>query len=271
MEDPDCPSPAQTSYWSARCGPVAKTSLLGVLVLGFLAQTLLVYADDSPSLGLEGAEVAGRRVWLEHNCQACHQLYGFGGFLGPDLTNAAGRLGRQQLADRLALGEGQMPKFDLPAQEIDDLWAFLQAMDRSGIGQARNPALLADASSGAGTLQMQAATALVEQAQDPQVAEGFRIFSTNTCTACHVLFGTSAIGAPDLSLTRGRLSDGEILAALEEGIAPTMPPSGLTEDQRLQVLAFLDHLGEHREEALDHMQAGGGGSFWSSLPWWEFE
>ena len=30
---------------------------------------------------------AGRIVWQKNNCQSCHQLYGLGGYLGPDLTN----------------------------------------------------------------------------------------------------------------------------------------------------------------------------------------
>ena len=36
---------------------------------------------------------AGRALWHDHNCQTCHQIYGFGGFLGPDVTNGAQRLG----------------------------------------------------------------------------------------------------------------------------------------------------------------------------------
>ncbi|MHC4822593.1 MAG: c-type cytochrome [Planctomycetota bacterium] len=269
MEEPDCPSSDQADFWSRRCGPTAKSGLLGVLLLGFLGQTFLVYADDSPSVELDEVAQEGRRVWLQHNCQACHQLYGFGGFLGPDLTNSASRLQKQQLADRLALGEGQMPKFDIPPEEVDALWAFLVAMDKSGVGQARNPAL---ASATGGTMPaMTAASEVVAASGDSAVENGFRIYKEGACIACHVLFGTSAIGAPDLSLTSSRLSPEEIRQVLEVGIAPTMPPSGLSAEQRAQVQAFLSYLGEHREAALEALEQEKGDSFWSSLPWWEFE
>ncbi|MCH7870146.1 MAG: c-type cytochrome, partial [Planctomycetes bacterium] len=34
---------------------------------------------------------SGLAIWRENNCQACHQIYGYGGFLGPDLTNLMDR------------------------------------------------------------------------------------------------------------------------------------------------------------------------------------
>lgn len=271
MEEPDCPSSDKADFWSRRCGPTAKSGLLGILFLCFLGQTFLVYADDSPSVELDEVAQQGRRIWLNNNCQACHQLYGFGGFLGPDLTNAAGRLQKQQLADRLALGEGQMPKFEVSPVEVDALWAFLTAMDESGVGQARNPALASGDGSGGSMPAMAAASSVIAASGDAAVENGFRIFKEGACTACHVLFGTSAIGAPDLSLTYTRLGPEEIQQVLEVGIAPTMPPSGLSPEQRAQVQAFITYLGEHRESGLEKLKEEKGGSFWSSLPWWEFE
>ena len=164
-----------------------------------------------------------------------------------------------------------MPKFEVSPVEVDALWAFLTAMDESGVGQARNPALASGDGSGGSMPAMAAASSVIAASGDAAVENGFRIFKEGACTACHVLFGTSAIGAPDLSLTYTRLGPEEIQQVLEVGIAPTMPPSGLSPEQRAQVQAFITYLGEHRESGLEKLKEEKGGSFWSSLPWWEFE
>ena len=60
-----------------------KRSMIG-LVLIFFVQTWFVYTDPAgrrtPALSREAT--LGQKVWHDHNCQSCHQLYGFGGFLG---------------------------------------------------------------------------------------------------------------------------------------------------------------------------------------------
>jgi nitric oxide reductase subunit C len=249
-----------------------KAWMLGILALCFVGQSYLVYSDPTESRVLVGEELAGRRVWLANNCQVCHQLYGFGGFLGPDLTNAASRLQKPQLADRLALGEGQMPKFDLPEHEVDALWKFLSAMNETGIGQARNPRLAGAAANGSqlDSPSNLAVHELLKDSGNAAAIAGFETYRTNTCVGCHVLFGVSAIGAPDLSLSGARLSAEEIDNKLEIGVPPLMPPSGLTTEQREQVRAFMTFLAQNREEALSLIEENTDGSFWADLPWWEY-
>jgi len=272
MDDPEETSKSAESYWAQTISPTSKAWMLGILALCFACQTYLVYADTTETRVLEGEELAGRRVWLANNCQACHQLYGFGGFLGPDLTNAASRLQKPQLADRLALGEGQMPKYDLPEDEVTALWEFLSAMNETGIGQARNPA-----SGGVSTSENPldsprtlAVQKILKAAGNQEAISGFEIYRSYTCVGCHVLFGESAIGAPDLSLSSARFSAEEIQSKLEVGVPPLMPPSGLSADKRTQVQAFITFLGEHREEALALVEESTDDAFWGNLPWWEF-
>ncbi|MDP7062189.1 MAG: cytochrome c [Planctomycetota bacterium] len=229
--------------------------MLGILVLCFICQSYLVYTDSTESRVLVGEELAGRRVWLANNCQACHQLYGFGGFLGPDLTNAASRLQKPQLAALLALGEGQMPRFDLPEEEVEALWSFLRAMNETGIGQARNPSAVEEILSVSG---------------NDDAIQGFEIWRSYSCVGCHVLFGESAIGAPDLSLSGTRLSAEEIRQKLEVGVPPIMPPSALPAEKIAQVQAFISFLAEHRDEAMALVEEENDDAFWSNLPWWEF-
>ena len=100
------------------------------LVAAFAAQTTLVYLDDAASTfeTLTEEAVRGRRLWHKHNCQSCHQIHGFGGFLGPDLTNAAQRLTDERLEEVLTVGVAQMPAFHLNEDERLDLAIFLVNM-----------------------------------------------------------------------------------------------------------------------------------------------
>jgi nitric oxide reductase subunit C len=272
MDDTEESSELTTGLGAQSISPAGKTWMLSILALCFVIQTYLVYSDTTETRVLEGAELAGRRVWLEHNCQACHQLYGFGGFLGPDLTNAASRLQKPQLAAQLALGEGQMPKFDLPEDDVDALWQFLSAMNETGIGQARNPNS-GGASANGNALDSPRTLAvekILNDSGNEAATRGFEIYRSNTCTGCHVLFGESAIGAPDLSLSGALLSAEEIQSKLELGVAPLMPPSALSAEKRAQVQAFITFLAEHREEAMTLAEESTSDDFWSNLPWWEF-
>ena len=139
MDDP-APDPDEPGcFWSRCCGCFAKQALLVVLVAGFIAQTCLVYSDTFETVTLDAEGVRGRRIWHRNNCQTCHQLHGFGGFIGPDLTNVAARVQRSQMDAQLTVGSGQMPAFHMSQDEIDAVWAYLVAMNETGIGQARNP------------------------------------------------------------------------------------------------------------------------------------
>ncbi len=109
-----------------------------LLALCFAAQSWLVYADEPGPVVLEGEALRGAKLWQTHNCQACHAVYGYGGFLGPDLTNFAGRGDEARLGVWLMAGPGAMPAFEMPAEDHAALWAWLQAIDSTGRGQARS-------------------------------------------------------------------------------------------------------------------------------------
>jgi len=239
---------------------------MAFLVAMFAIQTTLVYSDPTgrelPQLSEEALE--GREIWLARNCQACHQFYGFGGFLGPDLTNAASRLNRARLDSVLTNGIAQMPAFHLTATQISAVATYLREMDATGVGQARaprpNPSLV---------------TAAVRDSigqADPseQVARGAETFMGGPCTACHAMLSPNRVGAylaPDLSLAVSSLRDDEILGVLEMGRPDKgMPPSGLTPEQRREVVAFLHWLADSRPWLLEAGLAGQK----LGLPWWEF-
>jgi len=260
---------SNAKFWLARCGASAKGGMILLLFGTFIGQTYLVYADTSETVQLSPVGVAGREVWLANNCQACHQLHGFGGFLGPDLTNVTARVQKPQLAAQLSKGQGQMPRFDLSHAESEALWNFLESMNDTGTGQALNPNL--NRSSGQNVGKIDALRLVIEESGTTEVAKGFKVFQTSTCMACHTLYGESAVGAPDLSRSGTQLSASEILQVLEHGRLPGMPPSGLSPDDRASVQAFIVFSSERRAETLSRVVENSTVSFWRSLPWWEFE
>jgi nitric oxide reductase subunit C len=70
-------------------------------------------------------------IFQEKNCTACHQLFGLGGYLGPDLTTVISEKGKGELYVRAVLGYGmgRMPDFRFSAEEIDCLVSFLAYVD----------------------------------------------------------------------------------------------------------------------------------------------
>jgi len=57
--------------------------------------------DGGAILALTGRAEAGRAIYLENGCAACHRIGGEGGELGPDLSRIGARLTREQLLESL--------------------------------------------------------------------------------------------------------------------------------------------------------------------------
>ena len=110
-----------------------------VLFVCFIAFSVWIYAiplfSPSPYSEKELHLVAeGRLVWQKHNCHTCHQLYGLGGYLGPDLTNVYSRSGNNEHYIRAIVKSGvkQMPAFEISEEEMKALLQFLKNVDQSG-------------------------------------------------------------------------------------------------------------------------------------------
>ena len=110
-----------------------KIFVLLFLIVSFLSYTAFLYTDlpvkYNPSKKDEGA---GKLVWQQYNCNACHQVYGLGGYLGPDLTNVYSVRGSAYIQAFLKNGTTIMPNYQLTGREITDLTAFLESIDASG-------------------------------------------------------------------------------------------------------------------------------------------
>jgi nitric oxide reductase subunit C len=84
------------------------------------------------------AAIRGKMVWQQYNCNACHQLYGLGGYMGPDLTNEISRSGKEVAKAFIIGGTAKMPQLHLSEAEVEDMLAFLIYVDHSGHFPALN-------------------------------------------------------------------------------------------------------------------------------------
>jgi len=78
--------------------------------------------------------LAGWHTWQAKNCQSCHQIYGLGGYLGPDLTNITADSNKNELYLQtfIKYGSGTMPNFFLNDTEVKNIIAFLYWINKSG-------------------------------------------------------------------------------------------------------------------------------------------
>lgn len=248
-----------------------KKVLVSCLVVAFGVQTVLVYTDERQD-PLSETELRGRALWHENACQVCHQIYGQGGFLGPDLTNAASRLDDSRLKSLLTVGSGQMPAYRFSPEEISDLSAYLVALDQPQLGWGQ---LRLGATGGAGpwgAFDVVLANALQEVPAG--VSAGYRAFKARPCSACHIPLSDSPVGAPDLSMVSGRLSLEELREVLmrgrpQAGMPAPAPPFEVSEVD--EIVEFLSWLALSREGLAVALASSDTPRIdWRRIPWWEF-
>lgn len=109
------------------------------LVASFLAYSVLLYCREYEE-PLPANELAqeGKMIWQQKNCVSCHQFYGLGGHLGPDLTNVYSKRNEPYIKAFLKTGTQIMPDFQLSEHEMDALVAFLKYTDATGISDPRS-------------------------------------------------------------------------------------------------------------------------------------
>jgi nitric oxide reductase subunit C len=105
------------------------------LILTFSCYSYVVYTkgtDSLPSLSSDKELIVkGKLLWQDKNCNACHQIFGLGGYLGPELTNEMSQPGKGKVYAQAILEHGlnRMPDYHLNDYEINSLIAFLQYVD----------------------------------------------------------------------------------------------------------------------------------------------
>lgn len=115
-----------------------KIFIAVILVTAFLGYSFMLYSsipEQTASMSPEASR--GKALWQQHNCTACHQIYGLGGYLGPDLTNEFSVKGPDQIKAFLTAGTVTMPAYQMPEADILALTAYLRHIDSTGISDPR--------------------------------------------------------------------------------------------------------------------------------------
>ena len=111
-----------------------------ILFVAYLVYSIIVYTKGTEKNIIVSSEEQmkiknGSQLFQQYNCIACHQLYGLGGYLGPELTTAYSDPGRGELYIKtfLKAGARRMPNYHFKEEDINALISFLKYVDQSAI------------------------------------------------------------------------------------------------------------------------------------------
>src|SRR5690242_5206489 len=113
-----------------------KAVVFSTLLILFTAYSFWVYSKGTTTgvvwSNVQGQEIKiGKLLFQKYNCIACHQVYGLGGYLGPDLTNAWSdkHRGEAYLRAILVSGGARMPNFHFKPDQVEALLSYLEYVD----------------------------------------------------------------------------------------------------------------------------------------------
>ncbi len=122
---------------------ISKRVVFGALAFSFFMYSYFVYttgtAIDKGENLMNEASKKGKLVFQKYNCIACHQIYGLGGYMGPDITNVISENGKGAIYAKAFLTSGtkRMPNLHLSEDEINELLAYLTYIDKTGISPVK--------------------------------------------------------------------------------------------------------------------------------------
>ena len=139
---------------SPRRRPIAVLSVIAIMLCYGVLWQLGVQEPWSPHMtawsgepvpvplieDLSPKELQGAAVLQQKSCRNCHALDGRGGQRGPDLTDVATRLTRDQLVRQVIQGGGNMPAYgkEMNRYEVDALVSFLEKLKPEGYASAES-------------------------------------------------------------------------------------------------------------------------------------
>lgn len=124
---------------------MVKVVVFGFLFGLYLLYSIIVYTRGTKNIVVPAAEEQvqinkGKLLFQQYNCIACHQVYGLGGYLGPELTTAYSDKNRGELYMKAFLKAGgqRMPNFHFNDEDINTLISYLKYVDATAVTY-RNP------------------------------------------------------------------------------------------------------------------------------------
>jgi nitric oxide reductase subunit C len=114
-----------------------KPVIFCALFLTFIAYSFVVYTYGT-KLNLHPANdraISGKLLFQKHNCIACQQIYGLGGYLGADLTTVISAQGKGETYTKafIKYGTPRMPDFRFSDEEVESIIEYLKDIDQSAI------------------------------------------------------------------------------------------------------------------------------------------
>ncbi len=109
-----------------------RTALL--LVIAYFVYSSFIYTAATEVVLPDETVVAqaheGKMLFQKYNCAACHQVYGLGGYLGPDLTTVAQKYPNETyIRSLLSTGNQTMPAYHFSDAEKDALIAYFKHLN----------------------------------------------------------------------------------------------------------------------------------------------
>lgn len=120
-----------------------KRFISAILITSFFIYSIVIYTTGtSVDKGKNYNTIQSRKgklLFQKKNCIACHQIYGLGGYMGPDLTNVISAPGKGPVYIKAFLQNGtvRMPNFQLTESEKDEIVAFLTYADKTGVSPVK--------------------------------------------------------------------------------------------------------------------------------------
>lgn len=254
----------------------ARERAVVLLIAIYLAVSAIAYTDFPRAHArpnLSDLERRGLHIWRRHNCQACHQIYGFGGFHGPDLTNLVNdaRLD-EEFSSILERGLGRMPAFNLEQDEQRAVLAYLRRLDDSGQSQptplrARRPV---DRVEHFRKLTEMWARQSGKKLRS-EVREGCETWSRLSCGTCHTPFARGTVRASDLTVRAVDHSVEAIWDVLQQG-SGRMPAFVVDHDEVGALASYLEWVCTRRSDLVDlnDRMLEREEFRWSAVPWFEY-
>lgn len=115
-------------------GKMQKITIILCLVTSYVVYSFWVYTyGTSGTANMSANATRGKALWQQKNCQNCHQIFGLGGYMGPDLTNIISdpRRGSLYAKGIISAGGNRMPNFHFTPGEAEDLIAWLEYTDHA--------------------------------------------------------------------------------------------------------------------------------------------
>ena len=111
-----------------------KSIVFITLLIAFLGYSTTLYLTEPTALQPPTvAAQKGKILWQDKNCISCHQLYGLGGHLGPDLTNVFAKRSEAYITAFLESGTQVMPNYNLSKEEIESFIEFFKYTNSTGV------------------------------------------------------------------------------------------------------------------------------------------